>query len=168
MHRSTLTVIIAGVLSGLGSPTASAGEPSAFDRIEGHYEAIRQALLQDTTEGVASSAGQIERELTALESDLDLRATGIRGDAADQLRELLPAARIATGGLRATADIEDARGSFGELSEAMVRYRQLVPDPRPVVVFCPMAQKVWLQPKGEIGNPYYGQSMARCGEVVAE
>jgi hypothetical protein len=31
-----------------------------------------------------------------------------------------------------------------------------------------MAQQVWLQPKGEIGNPYYGQSMARCGEVVSE
>jgi hypothetical protein len=31
-----------------------------------------------------------------------------------------------------------------------------------------MAQKVWLQPKGEIGNPYYGQSMARCGEFVSE
>ena len=49
----------------------------------------------------------------------------------------------------------------------MVRYRQLVPDPQPVVVFCSMAQKVWLQPKGEIGNPYYGSSMLRCGKVVS-
>lgn len=168
MYRSILTVVVAGVLSGLVTPTTSAGAPSAFDRIQGHYEAIRQALLQDTTEGVANSAGDIERESTALESDLDLRTAGVRGDAADQLRELVPAIRIAAEGLRAAVDIDGARESFGELSEAMVRYRQLVPDPQRVVVFCSMAQKVWLQPKGEIGNPYYGQSMARCGEVVAE
>jgi hypothetical protein len=59
------------------------------------------------------------------------------------------------------------RAAFGSLSKALVRYRQLVPDPAPVVVFCSMAQEVWLQPEGEIGNPYYGQSMARCGDVVS-
>ena len=44
----------------------------------------------------------------------------------------------------------------------------LVKNPAPAVAFCSMTQKVWLQPSGEIGNPYYGQSMARCGEFVSQ
>jgi hypothetical protein len=31
-----------------------------------------------------------------------------------------------------------------------------------------MAQKAWIQPKGEIGNPYLGQEMPKCGDVVKE
>jgi hypothetical protein len=37
-----------------------------------------------------------------------------------------------------------------------------------IVAFCSMTKKSWLQPKGEIGNPYYGKSMPRCGEVVSK
>ena len=49
----------------------------------------------------------------------------------------------------------------------MVRYRAEVEGERPAVGYCPMAAKSWLQLDGEeIGNPYYGQSMASCGEVV--
>ena len=44
----------------------------------------------------------------------------------------------------------------------------LVKNPAPAVAFCSMAQKVWLQPSGEIGNPYYGQSMAWCGKFVSQ
>jgi hypothetical protein len=44
----------------------------------------------------------------------------------------------------------------------------MLTEPNTVVVYCAMAEKVWIQPKGEIGNPYYGQSMARCGEVVSK
>ncbi len=36
------------------------------------------------------------------------------------------------------------------------------------VVFCPMAKKAWIQPEGEIGNPYLGQEMPTCGEVVPD
>ena len=52
----------------------------------------------------------------------------------------------------------------------MVQYRaQVEGDELPVVMYCSMAKKSWLQlAGGEIGNPYYGQSMARCGEAVGQ
>ena len=37
-----------------------------------------------------------------------------------------------------------------------------------VVAWCSMSKKSWLQPAGEIGNPYYGKEMPRCGEVVGK
>ena len=47
-------------------------------------------------------------------------------------------------------------------------------DPRPQVVdhyYCPMVQGGggdWMQPGGEIANPYWGEEMLRCGELVRE
>ena len=36
----------------------------------------------------------------------------------------------------------------------------------PAGAYCPMHKRSWLQPDGEIGNPYGG--MPRCGEIVAK
>jgi len=158
MHRSALPIVLAGTLVlGVGLATAGSEPATAFERIGEHYESIRQSLLHDTTDGVAVAAGQILDELEALGSDPQVTSG-----------ELLPAMRAALGRLQAAGDLEQARSAFGALSKALAQHRRMVADPEPVVVFCSMAGAVWLQPKGEIGNPYYGQSMARCGEVVSE
>ncbi|NIM61100.1 MAG: DUF3347 domain-containing protein [Acidobacteria bacterium] len=150
------------------SLSGSAGEASAFERIGEPYESIRQILLHDSFKGVSSEAEQIRRVLEALEKDFSAERAGIKADGADRFRELMPSLRAAASDLEAAGTIEGAREAFGELSKALVRYRQLLPESETVVVFCSMAQKVWLQTHEEIGNPYYGQSMARCGEVVSE
>lgn len=162
-------IVLLTLVAALAATTlALASGVSAFDRVLGHYETVRQALLHDSTDGVADAAGGIEQELEALGTGFTAGAAGIRADGAGELRSLLPAMRAAAAGLRSATTIEDAREAFGALSKAMVRYRRLVAEPEPVVAFCPMAQQVWLQPEGEIGNPYYGQGMARCGEIVSE
>lgn len=168
MLRSRGLILLAVLLVVGSSSLGLAGESSAFERMAVHYENIRQALLHDTFEDVAVAAGNIQHVLQALETDFGEKAAGIRPGSGEDLGALLPSIQSATADLIEAATIADAREAFGALSKAMVRYRQLVPEPAPVVAFCPMAQKVWLQPKGEIGNPYYGQSMARCGEIVSE
>lgn len=145
-----------------------ASESSTFDRIATPYEAIRQSLLHDSMDGVVESAGSIDRELDALASEFSEEAAGVQPGAGKDLRDVLAAIRTATDSLRTAATIDDAREAFGSLSKAMVQYRSVVPEPDSIVVFCSMAQKVWLQPRGDIGNPYYGQSMAGCGDVVSE
>ena len=37
-----------------------------------------------------------------------------------------------------------------------------------VVAFCPMAGGSWVQPAGEIYNPYFGKQMLHCGHIVGE
>lgn len=166
MLRRSWVILVAGFL--LTAVSAGAGEPSAFDRMLAPYEAIRQALLHDGTEGVVAAAAEIGSSLEALQRDFSEQNAGVPEGSSEDVRVLLPAIRSATRSLQAAAILEEARISFADLSEAMARYRQLVADPEPVVVFCSMAKKVWLQPDGEIGNPYYGQRMARCGRVVSE
>jgi hypothetical protein len=138
-----------------------AGQESGFERITAHYEAIRQALLNDTTEGVAEQAGQLQLLAEALQADAG-------DDKGAELKGLLRPIQEAAVRLNKAETIDDTREIFGELSKLLVQLRQKTPNPTSVVAFCSMAQKVWLQPKGELGNPYYGQSMATCGEIVAE
>jgi hypothetical protein len=65
-----------------------------------------------------------------------------------------------------TDDIEKARQAFAALSDAMIAYRATTSEPKPQVVYCSMAKHSWLQPKGNITNPYYADpAMRSCGEV---
>lgn len=64
-------------------------------------------------------------------------------------------------------DIETARVKFKQLSDVVTEMP--LPDGF-VVAFCPMADEgkgaSWVQPKGEIHNPYLGTEMLNCGEVT--
>jgi hypothetical protein len=41
--------------------------------------------------------------------------------------------------------------------------------PKPLIVYCSMAKHSWLQPAGEINNPYYADGAIReCGELRSE
>ena len=70
--------------------------------------------------------------------------------------------------LSAAGDLASARESFFALTRPMAKYRKLAGDERTIVAYCSMVKKAWIQPRGEIVNPYYGQAMPRCGEVVGE
>jgi len=111
------------------------------------YLNIQQALFHDTTDGVKASAGELATAATAL------GAPAVKIDMA--------AVRLAAAG-----DLADARAKFGELSDALLAYMNgtHLSAPEGVrVAFCPMAAKEWLQKGSSIENPYYGSSMATCG-----
>jgi hypothetical protein len=69
--------------------------------------------------------------------------------------------------VRKSRDMESARHAFVALSDAMIAYRTSGNErPKPEVVYCAMAKHSWLQPKGDISNPYYADpAMRGCGEV---
>ena len=150
------------------TPLAAADDSSTFTALNANYEAIRVALLNDNMKGVSNNASAIEESATKLHQNFSASHAGVSAEGAAACEALLPEISKAAGRLAKATDIEAAREAFGELSKPMVRYREMVSGERPVVVYCPMAKKAWLQPEGEIGNPYYGQSMARCGNVVSK
>lgn len=145
-----IAMMILGLLS-LAAPVLSAPRPAAkFDAVLGHYEAMRQVLLTDSITGIQGHATAIAK---------------IGKSAPPDLAPLINAAATK---LAAAKDLNAARGAFAELSKPLVRWRDAIGAKGTIVAFCSMTKKSWLQPKGEIGNPYYGKSMPRCGEVVSK
>jgi hypothetical protein len=111
------------------------------------YLKIQLALADDSLDGVKASAGNIATAAAALGA---------------------PAMKIDTAAvqLAAATEIEDARATFGTLSEAIDTYASGLKLTMPEgvrVAFCPMAQKPWMQEGSAINNPYYGKSMQTCG-----
>ena len=167
MTRQFFVSTIAIGLALAASAFASAQEPSGYKAVAGHYEAIRQALLNDSTEGAAAHAESIRQEAERLLQGFDAASASVPAERSAECLEILPEIQNAAAWLASAGTLDETREVFGELSKAMVRYRQMLTNPDSVVVYCSMAEEVWIQPKGEIGNPYYGQSMARCGEIVS-
>lgn len=153
------------LLSGISTAQA---DNTAFDLMVEHYDAIRLQLLDDSTLGVAEHAVEIANVAGRLSDRFDpVQAAVEPASRADCLRLLVD---IKTGAseLAEATQLEETREQFGVLSAPMVHYYEMTGRKDRVVVFCPMLKQVWLQPSGEIGNPYYGTSMPRCGEIVSK
>ncbi len=158
---STLAILM--VLTG-GLAHASGG----LDTVLPHYEAARLLLVADTIDGLAVPAKALREELDDLRGDLSAEAAGVPPVELDGVGRLLPEAIEAARTLEEAESLEEARTAFYALSKPLVRWRQAAGD-GPMVAYCPMKRHSWLQPEDqELGNPYYGQSMAGCGEIVDE
>ena len=140
---------------------AGASTSAAFDEIMQPYEEVRLLLVADSTDGVADYA--------ALVRDAAQAATDGAAESAD-VQKLLPQIAKLAGGLAAAVEIEAARDAFYELSKLLVQVRAKISgDDLPVVMYCPMVKRSWLQPDGDtVGNPYYGRKMSDCGNVVGK
>lgn len=161
--------VLVGLLLLASAGTAQAQDPaagSAFTGIMQHYEAVRLALLSDSLEGVAEHGHEMHGIVEDLSANWTQERAGVSPESVDEARALLPELAAAAVSLAEAADLEAARAAFASLSRPLVRYRKVATGDLPVVAYCSMAKRSWLQPKGELGNPYYGHSMSSCGEVV--
>ena len=143
-----------------------------FDQVVEHYEAVRLALTNDTTDGIAQS--QAKRSLHHPRASLpptghrprpDVQADNGRRCPGPHCPELSEGSRPHSPPPRLSTQARDA---FYELSKPLVRWRKVAerskkPDRR--LLLDGQAAR-GSSPEGELGNPYYGQSMLRCGEVV--
>ena len=151
----------------LFASAGSAAAPSSFATIINHYEPVRLALLADSTDGVAEHGRALTAELKTLAADFSPDKTGASHEVADVIQEKLPEMIAAAAALAEAESIEAARDAFYELSVPLVRWQEGMPEgSRPVVAYCSMYKRSWLQPGKEIGNPYGG--MPRCGVVVSK
>lgn len=161
-------LLVAGLLMLPGVVGAGETGSARFQEMSSHYEAIRLALLNDSMGGVT------EHSQSLAEMATDLRKT-ISADLEEVSTHDLEARVAALGEIEYSAmelaqasDLTAAREGLFGLTKPMAKYRKLTGDQSTVVAYCPMAQKAWIQPEGEIGNPYLGQEMPNCGEVVGE
>jgi hypothetical protein len=162
MMRDTTICMLAAL--GMALP-AAAGGGGGFAALAEDYETVRSALLHDTLEGVGPAARELAAEAGSLAGDVSAARLGVPPAAADEATALLPKVAAGARAVAGKKDLTAARAAFGELSATLIRLQELVPGSDLVVAYCPMAKASWLQPDDELGNPYMGQRMARCGSV---
>lgn len=160
---SLMLLLVGGMVA-----TGSAEETNAFQEILAHYEAMRLSLVNDSRTDVAEHAGAIVDRIHELAGDFDAEAAGVPEEKSAECETLLPEVASASAALAETQSLDAARDALFELSKPLGRYRKLAGIEGTMVVVCPMAKKAWIQPHGEIGNPYLGQEMPTCGERIAD
>jgi methyl-accepting chemotaxis protein len=143
--KMSMALALAMVLF-LGLPQVQAGD--AVTAMLDPYFRIQSALSDDRTDGVKDDALAIKAAATSLgDSGAKIAA------AADALSTAAP-------------DIAAARTAFSTLSDAVVAYSEQTKAAGDEVhaMYCPMANKQWLQKGEKVSNPYYGKAMLSCGE----
>jgi Cu(I)/Ag(I) efflux system membrane fusion protein len=146
-------LLAAALVLGSSAPTvadhAEAGDAGA--KLLGHYATMYEALVTDSTAGVAEAAAKLAAEA---------RARARHGDAAT-LGALAAAAEAMKG-----ANLEALREQFKGLSVALDAVLRRAGTPGWSLYYCPMADGYWIQTAEGVRNPYYGASMLRCGDKV--
>jgi Cu(I)/Ag(I) efflux system membrane fusion protein len=161
-------LLLALAMSFVLAPGTAAQVPgTSFADLMGHYETVRLTLAADSLDGVQAEALSIQRVLSEMAEDFKPKKAGIDPAKTEEARVLLPDLGTAAANLVAADTLESSRDAFYELSKLLVRLRKTASgEDLPVVAYCSMARRSWLQPEGKLGNPYYGQTMPVCGEVV--
>lgn len=168
MKTRILTAGVALLLAGGLLSAAPAAQTDAYQEVLSHYEAIRLSMMNDEMTDVGMHAEAIAGRVDSLREAFDAHDAGVSAEKAAECQALLPELSEAASRLAATEDLTEAREALFELSKPLGRYRKLAGIEGSMVVFCPMAKKAWIQPHGEIGNPYLGQEMPTCGNMVAD
>lgn len=147
-----------------GDPVLLSGDAAEqFDRAYLAYFEIQRAMADDQTPPPAAWNLLLE-SLTNLE---------VLGAVPDDVQRQAAIARRAA--LRMGGSLENARSAFRSVSHAMLRAAVVARGPQTSKAlthyYCPMVPGHggdWMQPGGELANPYWGSEMLTCGEVVRD
>lgn len=141
IHRA----LVLGLMLG-GAVALRAGDP-LLTMLDPYFR-IQASLSDDKTEGVTAEAKAIATAAKAM---------GEPG---------VPIAKAADALAHAT-DLGAARTAFSQLSDAVIAFSESTKAEAGEGVhamYCPMANKQWMQKGEKVSNPYYGKSMLTCGE----
>nr|WP_231615618.1 efflux RND transporter periplasmic adaptor subunit [Novipirellula artificiosorum] len=146
------------------SPVMLAGSAAEqFDRTYAAYFEIQCAMAAD-----------MSPPPVALNTMLDgLSRLEMSTDVPDEAQKQIGVARLAS--TRMDGSLETAREAFRGVSHALLKTATMARGPKTSTAlthfYCPMVPGGggdWMQPGGELANPYWGEEMLRCGEVVRD
>jgi hypothetical protein len=136
--------------------------PSASGFLRSYFE-MRSLLASDKTTGLGELSKKFARETSHLRSALIAGPKDKIGP--EQLAALKDIEKTASA--MNTRDIKAARESFKDLSRTVVAYVKVYGcEGRAYSFHCDMAKADWLQETDQIGNPYYGSQMPKCGMMT--
>lgn len=153
----------------LASPaTAPAPATDAFTAIDQHYQAIRLALLEDSTKGVSGHAARIANAASDLQAAPTAAKAGVADSDLSEVTALLPSITDRAKALADAKDIAAQREALKKLTQPLVRWHERLTGEKTRLAYCSMERGAWFQPDGVLGNPYGGTRMPRCGTFVTE
>jgi membrane fusion protein, copper/silver efflux system len=130
------------------------------------YFNLKNALVDDDFKAAAKNAGKVSQSLKSVNMKLlDNRAHQVWMGMEKQMRNSVDL-------ILKAKDINDQRKYFELLSDAIIEAADIfgLNIPMIYVQYCPMAfddkGAYWLSESDEILNPYFGDDMLRCGEVI--
>ncbi|GEM_PF-1900761 len=151
----------------MGSVAWAEEEPAitmeeGMEHILEHYLTIRSSLASDSLKGVKEDAGHIIEmadELAKIKHDTTEEEN-------KKHQEKIADLKVQAEKLKGEK-IEDARQGFSGLSNHLIECltKCSTPEKEYYVYYCSMVKKHWIQENKEIGNPYYGSKMLKCGEL---
>jgi hypothetical protein len=133
----------------------------AMNPVLEEYLKIHDALAQDNTEGVKRAAEQI----VTLSDKVDPNT--VTGEHKDHYRDVPVKIKKAAQEPAQGKDLGAMREAFKALSRPMAMWATMSKPRGVYVVYCSMQRASWLQKGKAVRNPYYGQEMLDCGEIVS-
>ncbi len=146
----------------------------APDNFEGQFAQVLQAYFETAEALAADDFATATKKMELVQARLKQADPKLLAEAKRaQWKQIYEAASQATQQFLKAPVIEAARTAFAPLSEQMEKAVRAFGSGDLVPVYrlhCPMAfgsrGASWLQPREQVNNPYYGESMLRCGSVT--
>ena len=139
-----------------------------LDPVFAAYFTLQTALAGDDGDTAAQGFQSVSAALAAI------AATDLLPPASQRWQELWATAQAAAAAGSADPDIADLRTAFRDLSVALIQMEEGFGhrgERTHYQFHCPVAfdgeGADWLQPNGQIANPFYGASKYECGAVEA-
>jgi len=142
--------------------------PKAFQQqlkqVYDNYINLKDALVEDNSEKAISDAKKLISSFRKIDMKL------LTGEAHKQWMALEGHIQASANSISKSSEIKIQRDHFKQLSTHLIKAVQLFGVNEKVYVeFCPMADNnngaYWLSKEEQILNPYFGDSMLKCGEV---
>ncbi len=133
----------------------NSADSNHFSQLLQSYYQIKNALVAGNSSTASESATSFLKSLGDFSNNANSGAS---------LKSLLKDA----GTIADSKSLDKQRSLFANLSinmAAVVKAAKLADKPI-FYAYCPMKKAYWLSSEPEIKNPYYGNAMLSCGEVV--
>jgi hypothetical protein len=145
--KRAMAIVVCGLIGVAAWARLDGSE--AMKAIVGSYLEIQTQLVADRTDTIKTQAQLIAEQ------------AGRMGPSGAEIAK-------AAAELQKAGDLKATRDAFGALSEAVIAAAKADGGKdlgNVKLAFCPMVKKRWLQKGDAIQNPYFGKSMADCGEL---
>ena len=135
-------------------------------KVSDAYLQLKDAFVATNKDKAASNANQLAEVLTSVDMTL------IKGEAHMYWMGQLKAMQAHSQKISNLKEVEEQRTQFDFLSQSLIKSLKVfgVPSDTFYVQHCPMANDNngadWISKEKEIKNPYYGDEMLTCGNVL--